>query len=119
MAHYGTTYESDGKRKPVYFPSKPHQMEAYPCNAVTGMQYRHKIGTLASKELYKVVDSTGQMNRNGYRISKREPRNPNPNHLYYDDPQQFSNHSGIWVDPLFVKQWLKEHRSTEQEQEQE
>ena len=86
-------------------------MEAYPVNAVTGREYRYKIGTGESRLLYKVVDSTGEISSKGYRLTRREPRNPNPNHLYYDDPQQFANHSGLWVDPEFVKQWLKDRRA--------
>ncbi len=102
-----STKERSGR---IYYPSKVRQMEAFAINAATGREYRYKIGNHATQSLYKVVDSTGEISEDGYRLTRRDARNPHPNHLFYDDPGQFARHSGIWVDPEFIQKWIKDHR---------
>lgn len=106
-----STKERSGR---IYYPSKARQMEAYAVNAVTGRVYRYKIGSLETQNLYKVVDSTGEISEEGYRLTRRDARNPHPNHLFYDDPEQFARHTGIWVDPNYIKKWIKDHRAATQ-----
>lgn len=89
-------------------------------NALTGVDYEWRVGSLAAKEnLFHSVDTTGKCDPEGYRIPVKSYRadtsnvvypNPNPNHLYYDSPEQFMRHQRIILLPEFVQRWHETHR---------
>ena len=58
-------------------------------NAVTGIPYKNcKVGSLKEKLFYRVIDTSGSYNINGYRTYG----NITPNKLFYDNQEQYINH---------------------------
>jgi hypothetical protein len=100
-----TTGQEVVKSKRAYYPSNKHNK--FICNAVTGVPYPWRVGSKESRFLYKTVDSTGTCDEDGRLMRKDDVRYPNrnPNHLYYDSPEQFMRHSNIKLDPAYVQQW--------------
>ena len=82
-------------------------------NAITGMVYPWKVGSKDSKRLFKVVDTLGLHDSNGFKLPGRKHRsdvgqvNPNPNHLYYDSPEEFMRHRNCTVGQSLIESWLK------------
>ena len=106
-----------GKR-PFYFPSnKPGMLIK---NAVTGLEYPWTVGSIDSLRLFKVVDTVGHYDRTGVKLNCRSSNfpNKNPNHCYYDSPQQYMTHSRSELNPLLIEQWktrqteIKQHDET-------
>ena len=93
-----------GKR-PFYFPTNKPGM--FIKNAVTGLEYPWKVGTRDSQVLFKVVDTLGLYDATGVKLNKKSANFPNrnPNHCYYDSPEQYMTHSRNQLNPLLVKQW--------------
>ena len=87
-------------------------------NALTGVEYEWRVGSLAATEnLFHSVDTTGKCDVEGFRIPVKSYRSdissyvyPNPNHLYYDSPEQFMRHQRIILTPEFVQRWHETHR---------
>jgi len=105
--------EMDGKpnqmnekksKRPRYFPSnKPQTLIR---NAVTGVEYPFIVGSKEQSLLYKIVDTTGRCDADGFVIRSRENLpNPNTNHLFYDSPEQCMSHLRYTLNPDDVKRW--------------
>jgi hypothetical protein len=77
--------EVDHKRR--YYPSNTD--ETYVVNAITGVRYPCKVGSLASRQLYRVVDTTGVCDSQGRELPVRYRPNKNTNFLYFDNKEQF------------------------------
>jgi hypothetical protein len=88
----------------LYYPSNPHSGGVV-CNAVTGSPYPYTFGSRAQQVLYKVVDSTGTCDSDGYSILRRDPRNPNPNHLFFDSPEECMSHMRIEISDDTINTW--------------
>ena len=87
-----------------YFPSNIQQTLIR--NAVTGERYTYTVGSPAEAKLFKMVDSTGTCDSDGYVIKARDSLpNPNPNHLYYDSPEQAMANLNISLNPAFIERW--------------
>ena len=71
-----------------YYPS--NVLENSIVNAASGVSYPFQVGSLESLKLFHVVDATGTVNSMGI----KEGYNCEPNHLYYDSPQQYMRHRG-------------------------
>jgi hypothetical protein len=123
----GSHHNSKKGRKHTY--SNFSQRQYYPTNAtagkrcrnaLTGVEYEWRVGSLkATENLFHSVDTTGKCDTEGYRIPVKSYRsdvstyvypNPNPNHLYYDSPEQFMRHQRIILTPEFVQRWHETHR---------
>jgi len=78
-------------------------------NAITGVEYTWKVGSNDARRLFRVVDTTGICDSNGLRMkmSATEYPNPNPNHCYYDSPQQYMSHRKMTVSNELVERWQK------------
>jgi hypothetical protein len=82
-------------------------------NAITGVPYPYKVGAKESRRLFKLVDTTGIYDNTGVKIKKPKFRgieyciNLNPNHLYYDTPEECMRHMRITFQPAFIEQWNK------------
>ena len=114
-------YEEYEKRNNSTFVNKVKKHTFYPSNkpdtfiknAITGVAYPWKVGSIDSKRLFKVVDTLGLYDSDGCRIGGRKKRsdtltvNPNPNHLYYDTPEEFMRHRKCTVQPELIESWLK------------
>ena len=108
--HYDTYNEDNvtkkshrsGRRK--YYPSNKSQ--SFIVNAVTGEKYPYKVGSWDQSRFYKIVDTTGACDGEGYVItSLKEPTNPSPNHLFFDNPEECMKHMRIQISPEQVKMW--------------
>jgi len=104
-----TTSQTRSKR-PRYFTSNKPQL--FIRNAVTGVPYPFVVGSTEQSSLYKLVDTTGTCDSDGYVIKvRRDLPNFNTNHLFFDSPEQCMNHMRITLTPAHVKQWHDTHRS--------
>jgi len=63
----------------------------YVKNAVSGKKYPYRLGTYESMRLYKVIDSTGRCDKDGF-INKYGQVNKQSNILFYDSPEQYAKH---------------------------
>jgi hypothetical protein len=91
-----------GRRK--YYPSNKSQ--SLIVNAVTGEKYPYKVGSFDQTRLYKIVDSSGTCDGEGYIItSRKEPTNPTPNHLFFESPEECMKLMRIDISPENVKGW--------------
>jgi hypothetical protein len=91
-----------GKRR--YYPSNKQQ--TYIRNAVTGEKYNYMVGSYDQRRFYKMVDTTGTCDSDGFIIkSNNDLPNLNPNHLYYDSPEQCMSHLRISIQPTEIAQW--------------
>jgi hypothetical protein len=83
-------------------------------NALTGREYEWKVGTPDSLRLFKVVDTIGNHDKNGCRIINSNKRrgvttiyNSEPNHLYYDTPEEFMRHRNCRIHKDLILQWTE------------
>ena len=92
--------------KRMYYPS--NKKGGGIVNAITGQPYQWKSGTIDTLRLFRVVDSSGKCDKNGFydrRGNHRETFNKEPNILYYDGPSEYMNHRKTRVDPGLVSAW--------------
>jgi hypothetical protein len=91
-------------KRPRYFPSNKPQ--SFIKNAVTGLPYPYTVGSSEQSLLYKLIDTTGTCDVDGYVIKSRsELPNPNTNHLFFDSPEQCMSHMRLTLNPAEVKRW--------------
>jgi len=92
-----------GRRR--YFPS--NTQNSFIVNAETGSVYPCRVGSLESRYLFKMVDTTGACDNRGYELDPRDDSYPNrnPNHIFYDSPEQFMRHQRTTLDPGFVERF--------------
>jgi hypothetical protein len=91
-------------KRPRYFPSNNPQ--AFIKNAVTGVPYPYAVGSKEQSLLYKLVDTTGTCDAEGYVIKSRDNLpNSNTNHLFYDSPEQCMSHLHLSLNPTEVSKW--------------
>ena len=92
-------------KKQQYYPS--NTPSTFIVNAVTGMPYPFLVGSHESRRLFKVYDTLGHNDREGRPLNKgtKTPINPHPNHLFYDDPDQFMRHQKMTLNPELIQQW--------------
>ena len=99
-------------KRPRYFPSNKPQM--FIRNAVTGVPYPFVVGSKDQSTLYKLVDTTGTCDSDGYVIKSRSNLpNYNSNHLFFDSPEQCMSHMRIQLNPDHVKHWRDRHTDEE------
>ena len=102
------TSHKTARRK--YYPS--NKSNSLIRNAQTGERYSIRVGSIAQLDLYKIVDLTSTCDEEGYIITSRNaPTNPNPNHLYYDSPEQCMSHLRIVIDAADITRWRNRQRS--------
>ena len=104
-------------KRPRYFPSNKPQ--SFIKNAVTGVPYPYVVGSKEQSYLYKIVDSTGTCDSEGYVIKTRSDLpNHTTNHLFYDSPEQCMSHLRLSLNQDDVKRWHEKRQNrTEQEEE--
>tara|TARA_Y100000591_G_scaffold331053_1_gene363789 strand:- start:3 stop:275 length:273 start_codon:yes stop_codon:yes gene_type:complete len=74
-------------RSPDYYPSNIVGLNIV--NACTGSVYKNcKVGSIQEKNFYRVIDSSGYYNTNGF----RSHGNITPNKLFYDNQEQYIEH---------------------------
>ena len=87
-----------------YYPS--NKAQTFIRNAVTGVAYPFKVGSKEQSQLFKMVDTRGVCDADGYTIPPTDPApNPNTNHLFYDSPEQCMSNLRISLSPETISQW--------------
>lgn len=100
-------------KKPRYFPSNKPQ--TFIKNAVTGVPYPYVLGTKEQSLLYKIVDTTGTCDADGFLIKSRDDLpNHNTNHLFFDSPEQCMSHMRLSLNPDDVKRWHDARQNREE-----
>lgn len=97
--------------KRMYYPS--NQKGRLIVNAVTGDTYPWKSDSINSLRLFRVVDSTGKCDNQGYYDRKgnhSESFNKDPNILYYDGPNEYMTHRKTKVSPMLISEWNETRR---------
>jgi hypothetical protein len=89
-AHYFTTISSPNK---------------YIVNAKTGVSYPFKFNSSESKTLYHVIDSTAKYDKSGYIRNRKLNYVNEPNHLFYDSPEQYTFHYGSNLTTNEILEW--------------
>jgi len=86
-----------------YFPS--NKQNSFIVNAETGVAYPWRVGSYDSRRLFKMVDTTGVCDINGFMIDRHTESYPNrnPNHIYYDSPDQFMKHHRTTLTPQLIE----------------
>ena len=107
----GQNKQVEKKSKPPrFFPSNKPQ--TFIKNAVTGVPYPYLVGSKEQSLLYKIIDTTGTCDSDGYLIKQRENLpNPNTNHLFYDSPEQCMSHLHLKINPTEVIRWHECHQN--------
>jgi len=117
--YYEERYERNRKNQsnekqskpPRYYPS--NRQQSFIKNAVTGVPYPFMVGSKEQSLLYKLVDTTGTCDSDGYAIKLRSNLpNANPNHLFFDSPEQCMSHLRLTLNPVQVKQWHDAHSNS-------
>ena len=93
------------KKRAAYYPS--NMQGGFIVNAITGIEYPWRVGSKDARRLFRAVDTTGTHDKEGRKLKPNSADfpNPNPNHLYYDSPQQFMQHRRAKITPALVEQW--------------
>ena len=89
------SWNSRADRSQVYYPS--NHMGGQLRNAVSGIEYPHKRGSVEQLQYYQVIDTRGVIDNNGRRIRRNHDDDNSelsrdPNYLYYDSPEQYVQH---------------------------
>jgi hypothetical protein len=94
-----------GRRR--YFPS--NKQNSFIVNAETGTPYTFRVGSHESLRLFKMVDSTGTCDSEGYIMNMKDDIYPNrnPNHIFYDSPEQFEKHQRTTLASHFTENFKK------------
>ena len=94
------------EKKRHYYPTNDSH-HSYIVNARTGVKYPFKFKSFESKGLYHVIDSTAMYDKNGYIRNRKINYINEPNHLFYDSPEQYKMHHGstITIDDIIA--WHK------------
>ena len=130
VVDYSSTKKSVTRPR-AYFTSNIANMPIR--NALTGIHYPFKVGSFESRQLFKIVDTLGVYDVNGKKYTpprRRNPKefatdttntqvlpNPNPNHLYYDTPDEFVKHfstrmrMNVTLQPEFIARWQEKKNS--------
>lgn len=114
-----------GRRK--YYPS--NRPQSFIRNAVTGLQYPFRVGSTEQRGLFKMVDTTGTYDGDGYKLHPPNCRPPvvrarvsrhiekseetyvfnlpnaNTNHLFFDSPEQCASHLNLMIDSEVTNKW--------------
>ena len=94
-----------GRRR--YFPSNVEN--SFIVNAETGVPYLFRVGSRESLRLFKMVDTIGTCDKNGFVLNPKDEAYPNrsPNHIFYDSPGQFEKHQRTTLAPHFLENFNK------------
>jgi hypothetical protein len=87
-----------------YFTSKPSRFK-YIINAKTGVKYNFNFNSHESKSLYHVIDSTGVYDKDGFKRNRKINYINEPNHLFYDSPEQYKLHHGSNLSASNILKW--------------
>ena len=77
-------------------------------NALTGQKYSFRTGSKESLKLFKTMDTSGLYNSEGVKNNMADRKNAvgkEPNHLYYDNPNEYMQHRVLGRDPAVSDRW--------------
>lgn len=101
-----TSYSNNQASK--CYPS--NAMDQFIVNAVSGTKYPFRVGSRKSLTLFKVIDTSGAYDKTGKMnmtsdIRRSVPKEPN--HFYFDGPQEYAQHRGFHHDHKTSETWDK------------
>ena len=93
-------------------------------NATTGAYYPWRVGSKESKKLFRVIDSTGTSDKNGWVVNsqnaedsssslpdiKKRQTNKDPNHCYFDSPYEYMKLRGGKVPEETIARWKSQQK---------
>ena len=93
--HSGNVCNDQPDYPPCYYPSNAADSTIF--NAMTGEPYPFKVGSAQALRLFRVTDSTGRYNEDGYELRAGtkvadDTLGKTPNNLYYNSPQEYQTH---------------------------
>ena len=91
-------------KKRHYYPTNP-SLYSYIVNAKTGIKYPVKFNSAESSALYHVIDSTAKYDKNGFIRNRKNNYINEPNHLFYDSPEQYKMHNGSKISTNEIITW--------------
>lgn len=97
------------EKKRHYYTTKPSQ-RSYIVNAKTGVEYPIKFNSNESRILYHVIDSTAYYDKNGYIRNRKINYINEPNHLFYDSPEQYKLHHGSNITAKQMISWHEKQK---------
>jgi hypothetical protein len=120
IASRNKSTKKNGMRRSYYPSNVPQSLIV---NGATGVPYPYRVGSKEQAILYKMVDATGTCDTEGFFIrtglkpSSRDDEevetvfpNPNPNHLFFDSPEQCMTHLRVSIAPKDVARWHETRR---------
>jgi hypothetical protein len=81
-------------------------------NAKTGVPYYFNFNSLESKKIYHVIDATAKYDKNGFIKNRKLCYFNEPNHLFYDSPEQYKLHHGSNMKTETILEWHKRQQSS-------
>ena len=81
-------------------------------NAKTGVPYYFNFNSIESKNLYHVIDNTAKYDKNGFIKNRKLTYINEPNHLFYDSPEQYKLHHGSNMKPETILEWHKRQQNS-------
>ena len=94
------------EKKKHYYPSN----NGYIVNAKTGIQYPIKFKSKDTSALYHVIDSSAKYDKHGYIRDRKINYINEPNHLFYDSPEQYKMHHGSNITTDEIIAWHKKQQ---------
>ena len=79
-------------------------------NGITGEKYAIKKGTKFESELFKVMDTTGRVDEDGFLLNKKK-NNPTTNTIYYNSPEEYQRFIGKKLPDFVITNWRKRNGS--------
>ena len=96
------------KKKRKYYTSNNQDMLIR--NGITGEKYAIKKGTKFESELFKVMDTTGRVDEDGFLLNKKK-NNPTTNTIYYNSPEEYQRFIGKKLPDFVITNWRKRNGS--------
>ena len=75
-----------------YFPSNINGMRVI--NASSGIAYDDTVGSVNEKNYFRVIDSSGKINKDGYKLPQG-CYNATSNKLFYDSQEEWQRHNNM------------------------
>tara|TARA_Y100000389_G_scaffold190470_1_gene215350 strand:- start:1121 stop:1420 length:300 start_codon:yes stop_codon:yes gene_type:complete len=84
---------------PTYYPS--NMINSKIINAFSGIVYDDKVGSNDEKKYFRVIESSGRYNHEGFQLPQGN-YNPNSNKLFYENKEEWLQHLKIRkINPVF------------------
>lgn len=97
------------KKKRKYYTSNNQDLLIR--NGITGDKYGFKKGSKSELALFKVMDTTGRVDEEGFILTKRK-NNPTTNTIYYNSPEEYQRFVGKKLPDYLILNWRKRNMNS-------